>query len=173
MTGLRCSALIPLYTPWVGCNATMLCRLVKFTIRALYGYIVVMALIRPMCATCNKNPGRMKGRNAAGIQRYTNLCSTCWKNRRRKLGILPSPNRKLTREERRVQRLRTRKVYRKHLRESCERCGFTALFPCQLDVDHIDEDYTNNDPSNLQTLCANCHRLITYLRKYPHLAPFV
>ncbi|WP_404997692.1 HNH endonuclease signature motif containing protein, partial [Erwinia amylovora] len=79
----------------------------------------------------------------------------------------------LTREERQVLRLRPKKEYRKHLKESCQRCGFIPLFPCQLDVDHIDNDFTNNTPSNLQTLCANCHRLVTYLRKYPHLASFV
>ncbi len=33
--------------------------------------------------------------------------------------------------------------------------------PCQLDVDHIDEDHDNNDSNNLQTLCSNCHRLKT------------
>jgi 5-methylcytosine-specific restriction endonuclease McrA len=32
-----------------------------------------------------------------------------------------------------------------------------------LDVDHIDGDRFNNDPANLQTLCANCHRLKTHL----------
>jgi 5-methylcytosine-specific restriction endonuclease McrA len=31
----------------------------------------------------------------------------------------------------------------------------------QLDVDHIDGDHTNNELNNLQTLCANCHRLKT------------
>jgi 5-methylcytosine-specific restriction endonuclease McrA len=31
----------------------------------------------------------------------------------------------------------------------------------QLDVDHIDGNHANDDPSNLQTLCANCHRLKT------------
>jgi len=35
----------------------------------------------------------------------------------------------------------------------------------QLDIDHIDGDHTNEDPSNLQTLCANCHRYKTYLNK--------
>ena len=43
----------------------------------------------------------------------------------------------------------------------CQWCGFSG-HPCQLDVDHKDEDRTNNDPSNYQTLCANCHRLKTW-----------
>ncbi len=132
-----------------------------------------MAIIRPICKHCNRNQGRIRGRNKAGVQSYSNICSTCWKNRRRKVGVLPQPNRRLTREERQILRLRPKKEYRKHLKEMCQRCGFKALFPCQLDIDHIDDDFTNNDPSNLQTLCANCHRLVTYVRKYPHLQPFV
>jgi len=34
---------------------------------------------------------------------------------------------------------------------------------CQLDVDHIDGDSSNNDPSNYMTLCANCHRRKTMI----------
>lgn len=45
----------------------------------------------------------------------------------------------------------------------CEHCGFVAIHRCQLDVDHIDGNHFNNDTSNLQTLCANCHRLKTYI----------
>jgi hypothetical protein len=41
----------------------------------------------------------------------------------------------------------------------CERCGFVPEHPCQLDVHHRDGNHQNNDPSNLETLCANCHRL--------------
>lgn len=48
---------------------------------------------------------------------------------------------------------------------TCERCGFEAEWQGQLDVDHIDGDRANNDPSNLQTLCANCHRLKTHLAR--------
>ncbi|WP_243299139.1 HNH endonuclease signature motif containing protein [Bacillus litorisediminis] len=44
----------------------------------------------------------------------------------------------------------------------CEKCGFVAEYPCQLDIDHIDGDRTNGDSSNLQTLCANCHRVKSY-----------
>jgi 5-methylcytosine-specific restriction endonuclease McrA len=29
-------------------------------------------------------------------------------------------------------------------------------------VDHIDGNHSNDDPSNLQTLCANCHRFKTW-----------
>jgi hypothetical protein len=53
--------------------------------------------------------------------------------------------------------------YRKHIKEQCKECSFVPQHSCQLDVDHIDGNHLNNDPSNLQTLCANCHRLKTYL----------
>lgn len=45
--------------------------------------------------------------------------------------------------------------------DHCERCGFEGL-PCQLDRDHIDGDRTNHEPENIQTLCANCHRLKSF-----------
>jgi hypothetical protein len=49
--------------------------------------------------------------------------------------------------------------YRKFKKNECELCRFMAVDMCQLDVDHIDGDHLNDDPLNLQTLCANCHRL--------------
>jgi len=54
--------------------------------------------------------------------------------------------------------------YARHKKDTCERCGFEAIWLGQLDVDHIDGNHFNNDPANLQTLCANCHRLKTYLK---------
>ncbi len=53
--------------------------------------------------------------------------------------------------------------YAVHKKESCEHCGFIPVHVSQLDVDHIDGDRWNNDPTNLQTLCSNCHRLKTHL----------
>lgn len=47
----------------------------------------------------------------------------------------------------------------------CECCGFVAENICQLDLDHIDGNHYNNSQDNLQTLCANCHRLKTYMNK--------
>lgn len=41
----------------------------------------------------------------------------------------------------------------KHKKESCERCGITT----NLAVHHCDLDPTNNNPSNLMTLCGSCH----------------
>lgn len=53
------------------------------------------------------------------------------------------------------------RMYRAAKQDVCAQCGFSG-HPCQLDVDHIDGDHTNDDPTNLQTLCANCHRLKTW-----------
>lgn len=55
------------------------------------------------------------------------------------------------------------KYYKLHKKSTCEKCSFVPEDICQLDVDHIDGNKYNNDPSNLQTLCANCHRLKTKL----------
>jgi HNH endonuclease len=46
-------------------------------------------------------------------------------------------------------------------KNTCEMCGFIPLDLCQLDVDHKDGNRNNNSLENLQTLCANCHRLKT------------
>ena len=51
--------------------------------------------------------------------------------------------------------------YLAHKGSKCDRCGFMPEHEGQLDVDHIDGNHNNNDPNNLQTLCANCHRLKT------------
>ncbi len=53
----------------------------------------------------------------------------------------------------------------KHKGDHCEICGFIALNECQLDVHHLDNNHANNEESNLQTLCANCHRLVTVMSK--------
>ena len=63
---------------------------------------------------------------------------------------------------------RTRKSmapYIIHKKDKCEFCNFIPIDLCQLDVDHIDGNHKNNNIENLQTLCANCHRLKTKLSK--------
>lgn len=43
----------------------------------------------------------------------------------------------------------------------CECCGNSEWMgsPITLEIHHIDEDKTNNDESNLQLLCPNCHSM--------------
>jgi hypothetical protein len=63
----------------------------------------------------------------------------------------------------RINRLKNEYPYAIHKKDYCEHCDFKPVHISQLDVDHVDGDKWNNDPSNLQTLCANCHRLKTHL----------
>lgn len=64
--------------------------------------------------------------------------------------------------------------YRKYVASQCSRCGFVPEDMIQLEVDHIDGNHKNNDPFNLQTLCANCHRLKTKLdRRHLRRSPAV
>lgn len=42
----------------------------------------------------------------------------------------------------------------------CPKC-FIAEDKCQMDIHHKDVNNQNNDRSNLQLLCACCHRLIS------------
>ena len=58
-----------------------------------------------------------------------------------------------------------KKPYKKYKKMHCEKCDFIPKHMCQLDVDHIDGNKKNNEILNLQTLCANCHRLKTHINK--------
>jgi cytochrome c2 len=63
--------------------------------------------------------------------------------------------------------------YRKYRKSYCEnihgilgfKCTTTILLDAQLEVDHIDGDPSNNDESNLQTLCACCHKYKTIINE--------
>lgn len=89
------------------------------------------------CSECTKNL-RMPGpKTKLGFIRYAKYCASCAKKH---YGD-------------------TRKVYRKIKKPHCERCGFVAEDPCQLDIHHIDRNHKNNIKTNLITLCSNCHRL--------------
>jgi len=64
-------------------------------------------------------------------------------------------------------------AYRQHRKTCCEnvdgrlgfKCTYKIMYSGQLQVDHIDGDPSNNDPSNLQTLCCNCHAYKTHMCK--------
>lgn len=99
-----------------------------------------------LCGVCG--PVRIKPRykfNKAGLMTYR--CKSKYLKMERK---------------RRYKKMRP---YLSAKKDYCENCNFKAIHSSQLDVDHIDGDRNNNDKSNLQTLCSNCHRLKTYLNK--------
>ncbi len=79
--------------------------------------------------------------------------------------------------QRKVYELKTGKKYEiyypKYKKLYCEICGFVAAHKSQLDVDHKDGNHNNNSIKNLQTLCANCHRLKTIRSKeHASIKPF-
>jgi DNA-binding transcriptional ArsR family regulator/cytochrome c553 len=49
--------------------------------------------------------------------------------------------------------------HRRHLKDACEACGFVPQHDRQLEIHHVDQNRSNNDAANLQTLCSNCHSL--------------
>ena len=66
--------------------------------------------------------------------------------------------------------LHTSTKYGRYKQKKCTICGF-AGHKCQLDVHHIDGIHSNHRPENLTTLCANCHRLVTYNERQKRLYP--
>jgi len=89
---------------------------------------------RPICDICKVRPVGSKGYGPRGNRRWQRICSGC-KDR----------------------------SYTRHKKDKCELCGFQPEWKGQLDIDHIDGNRHNNDIENLQTLCANCHRLKTHI----------
>ena len=63
--------------------------------------------------------------------------------------------------------------YLAYRKEYCEnrdsrlgfKCTATIILQGQLSVDHIDGNHNNNDESNLQTLCHNCHNYKTFINE--------
>ena len=114
------------------------------------GEIINDPSVQGLCMCCNKAKQARDTRTTInGESRYKPYCSHC-------LDI---------KNEYKRDRFRGSKDYRKNVKESCERCGFIPEHICQLDVDHIDNNHNNDEESNLQTLCANCHRLKTQNHK--------
>ena len=96
---------------------------------------------RPNCVKCGL-PARYHTKNNDGTIKYwRKYCTMCHKNHSHK----------------------EKYGYRLNKKTYCEECGFIAKHPTQLDVDHINGNHKDNRLENLQTLCANCHRLKTVM----------
>lgn len=104
--------------------------------------LVKKPLIRPTCTECNKNPCIKRSRSRG----YEKLCSTCYGRKYRKPGTSERHH-------------RTEAGKRRVALQPCEMCGFQPVHICQMDIDHIDENHSNNEENNLMLLCSNCHRL--------------
>jgi len=96
--------------------------------------------VQGICVECKKNKQTTKGLRK-GRRIYSHCCSTC--NKRK---------------------YNPKYIYLAKKGDRCEKCGFKPVHPIQLDVHHIDNNHSNNNESNLQTLCANCHRLCHVIR---------
>jgi hypothetical protein len=82
-----------------------------------------------LCETCFVTPKRFKGYSPSGRKIYGATCQACHRN-----------------------------MHSRHRKDHCELCDYKPLFMRTLDVHHRDGDNSNNDESNLLTVCANCHR---------------
>lgn len=100
-----------------------------------------------ICSQCGPVSLRKGGKLKDGRPRF--FCSVSAKNCKR--------NRQRIRRAGRV--VTVSGNYRRHKSDRCERCGFMATHPMQLDVHHRDRNHENNEKANLETICANCHRL--------------
>lgn len=98
---------------------------------------------RVKCSLCKKNPVKRIGRYVDGTPKYSILCNSCH-------------SKKYTNS---YSHRHSNYRYRGCLSDVCEVCGFVPIKKRQLDIHHIDGDHKNNNPDNLMTLCANCHRL--------------
>ena len=53
------------------------------------------------------------------------------------------------------------RVRGKYRKDKCEACGISE----RMQIHHIDGNYRNADPENLQTLCVWCHRFVHHTAK--------
>ena len=97
---------------------------------------------RPLCQECNSKPAAYNYRRGDKIY-YRKKCDSCIRKSNSSTISTPAWQ---------------RSGYTK--RNSCEMCGFNAQHPYQLDVHYVDGNMSNNNTSNLKTVCANCNRLL-------------
>lgn len=116
---------------------------------------------RPLCP-CGRPCKAQYRLRKDGSTGYCKVCSYCAK-KKYQTEASKANARAYKREWQREHRFDN--TYKSFKKGYCEECGFSPVHSCQLDVDHVDGNHWNDEPSNLRTLCANCHRLKTYLNK--------
>lgn len=112
--------------------------------------------VRGICVRCNKNPQKPK----SGGLKFSSICRQCDKELYSK-----DKEKERIRERTKIRNKKKAKPYKVFKKDHCESCGFIPVHSCQLDVDHKNGDHQDNTPDNLQTLCANCHRLKTHMNQ--------
>ena len=127
----------PLLAKYLGMSKSAITqKAFKLKISLAFPKSIINLNERPRCKICKERPVASHGINRRNQKVFKSTCNRCRHN-----------------------------TYQKHKKTYCEKCGFVPTVPSQLDVDHIDGNKTNNEITNLQTLCANCHRLKTALNK--------
>lgn len=128
---------------------------------------------------CHRPRRKMKVYESTGKIYYDKFCGKCrFKKRAKKHGLTEKEYRKKVRETTAKNRGETYQEYLTSVRNKylgkknyCEnkdgrlefKCTAKIIHMTMLQVDHIDGNPSNNDPSNKQTLCANCHRYKTFI----------
>jgi len=100
-------------------------------------------MIRPICKCCQENPAAI---NYISNNKtfYRSTCAACIRKKAKQKPIPPSW---------------MRAGYKK--KAKCDRCGFTATFiKMQMKVFYVDGNLTNNNLTNLKTICLNCSAAI-------------
>lgn len=97
---------------------------------------------RPFCQHCKISLAKPNGKSIHGFKLWHKFCSDCAKAAYSpKFGFMLN-----------------KKNY-------CEECGFKAKDTCQLDLIYIDGNNKNKQKENIKTLCANCNRLHSKLKR--------
>lgn len=92
-----------------------------------------------LCEICKFNPKTRSGKKYKGKRYFKRWCESCRPDK--------------DRGRRKVE------SHRRHMQMTCQRCGFEAMVKDQIDVHHKNGNHKDNSIENLESLCANCHRL--------------